>query len=373
MKIQMVHDRLARGGQERQIIELLKNIKLHSSIDVELVFFSDEIAYPEIYDLGYPVHLIKRKNKVDLGAMFKYYKLCKKFRPDIIHSWGHLSSVFAILPSTLLGTVFINQNIMDARKDLNIFDKEYFKAKLTFPFSDFIIGNSKAGLRAYNAPNSKSRCIYNGFDFKRSKVQTTPQEVRDKLNILSGPIVGMVAAFHERKDFDTFIKMAILLLNEGFEANFLAIGDGPNYERCKALVPAEFSERILLPGQMTSVESVINSFDIGVLTTNSLVHGEGISNSIIEYMVFGKPVLATDGGGTPEIVINEENGFLVPPKSPEKLAEHIRFLLERPEMAAKMGSMGQTRVKNEFSVEKMEAQYLALYEQALSKPSNGNS
>jgi len=366
MKIQMIHDRLARGGQERQIIELLKSIKQHSEIDVELVFFSDEISYPEIYGLGYPIHLIKRKNKFDLKAIFAYYKLCKKFRPDIIHSWGRLSAVFAILPSKLLGAVFINQNIMDAREGLNIFDTDYFKAKLTFPFSNVIIGNSKAGLRAYNAPKSKSRCVYNGFDFERSKIKCSPEEVRDKLNIQSGPIVGMVAAFHERKDFETFIEMAILLLNEGVEANFLAIGDGPNFEKCKALIPSEFSGRILLPGQMTSVESEINSFDIGVLATNSKVHGEGISNSIIEYMVFGKPVLATDGGGTPEIVINDENGFLVPPKSPVKLAERVRYLLERPDKASKMGIAGQTRVKNNFSVQKMEVQYLELYNQLLS-------
>ncbi len=366
MKIQMIHDRLARGGQERQIIELLKSFKLRPNIEVELVFFSDKVSYPEIYDLGYPVHLIKRKYKVDFGALYKYYKLCKKFQPDIIHSWGRLSAIFAILPSKLLKIVFINQNVMDATKGLNIFNKKYFKAKLTFPFSDIIIGNSKAGLQVYHAPKSKSKCIYNGFDFDRIKELLNPQQVRDQLNIKPGPIVGMVGAFHPRKDYDTFIQAAIILLNEGHEFNFLAIGDGANFEHCKALIPSAYADRILLPGQMNKVESVINSFDVGVLSTNSKLHGEGVSNSIIEYMVFGKPVVATNGGGTPEIVEDNETGFLVPAKSPEILADKIKYLLDRPELALKMGDAGQHRVKKDFSIQRMEQQYLDLYSQFIS-------
>ncbi len=369
----MIHDRLARGGQERQIIELLKSFRLRPHIEVELVFFSDQISYPEIYDLGYPVHFLKRRYKIDPLVFFRYYKLCKKFKPDIIHSWGRLSAVFAIFPSKLLNAVFINQNVMDATKGLNIFDTRYFKAKLTFPFSDIIIGNSKAGLQAYQAPKSKSKCIYNGFDFERSKVLSDPQEVRVQLNVQPGPIVGMVGAFHNRKDYDTFIKAGILLLKEGFEYNFLAIGDGPNFDHCKTLIPNKYADRILLPGQMDKVESIINCFDVGVLTTNSKVHGEGISNSIIEYMVFGKPVVATNGGGTPEIVTNNETGFLVPPKSPEKLAERIKYLLDRPDLASKMGKAGQIRVKKDFSIQKMERQYLELYQQIISTKLNGNS
>ena len=109
MRIQIIHDRLARGGQERQIIELLKSFKHRSNLEVELVFFSDKVSYPEIYDFGYKVHLLKRRYRIDPLVFIRYYKLCNKFKPDIIHSWGQLSAVFAILPSMLLKIKFINQ------------------------------------------------------------------------------------------------------------------------------------------------------------------------------------------------------------------------------------------------------------------------
>jgi glycosyltransferase involved in cell wall biosynthesis len=79
---------------------------------------------------------------------------------------------------------------------------------------------------------------------------------------------------------------------------FLLIGDGENIERCKYLVKDLPTENIKFLGRQNDAESIINIFDIGVLTTNIRIHREGISNSIIEYMAMGKPVIATQGGGT---------------------------------------------------------------------------
>ena len=63
-------------------------------------------------------------------------------------------------------------------------------------------------------------------------------------------------------------------------------------------VPVHLKDKIIFLGKIANVENIINIFDIGILITNSKVHGEGVSNSIIEYMALGKPVIATRGGGT---------------------------------------------------------------------------
>lgn len=344
------------------MIELLKSFKKRQEIEVELVLFSEVISYPEIIDFGFTIHMLERKPKKDPRVFFHFYKLCKRFKPDIIHSWGTMSSIYAIPASKWLGIILINGNVVDAPKDLSIFDKRFFRAKLTFPFSDVILGNSQAGLRAYRAPKSKSRCIYNGFDLDRAKKLEDSQAVRERFNIPFGQIVGMVGAFYDRKDYDTFIKAAIRLLNQHQKASFLAIGDGPNLERCKSLIPYEYRERILFLGQIDKIESLVNVFNIGVLATNTAVHGEGISNSIMEYMVLGKPVVATNGGGTPEIVTDGETGFLVEPMSPSHMAEKIGELLDRPEMAKEMGIRGENLIKTDFSLERMESEYLELYQ-----------
>ena len=365
MKILMIIDSLGRGGKERRMLELLKALKVRNDIQVELVIFSSNIAYPEVHDMGMPVHILERKPKKDPRIFFRFYKLCKQFGPDMIHSWGTMSTIYAIPAAKRMGVTLINANIADAPNNLNFRDSRFLRAKLTFPFSDVILGNSEAGLRAYQAPSKKSRCIYNGFDFRRMDNLKEAGEVREMLGVDAPLLVGMVGAFHDRKDYDTYLKAAQLVLKERQDVNFLAIGGGPNLERCKKLVADEFTDKIIFPGQLSQVESVINILDIGVLATNSLVHGEGISNAIVEYMIFGKPVIASDGGGTPEIVRDGENGFLVPPLSKEKLAEKILYLLARPELAREMGENGTRHIRENFSLQRMESQFIHLYEALL--------
>ncbi|MCB0587597.1 MAG: glycosyltransferase, partial [Phaeodactylibacter sp.] len=140
-----------------------------------------------------------------------------------------------------------------------------------------------------------------------------------------------------------------------------AIGDGPLWKECAAMVPARFSNRIILPGLRRDVESIIQAFDVGVLATNSLVHGEGISNSILEYMALGKPVVATDGGGTPEIVENGRTGLLVSPLNPEEMAEKIAYLLDHPEKAREMGQEGRRIIETEFTISRMTERYIDIY------------
>jgi glycosyltransferase involved in cell wall biosynthesis len=112
----------------------------------------------------------------------------------------------------------------------------------------------------------------------------------------------------------------------------------------------------------SDVESIINAFDIGILLTDLERHGEGISNSIMEYMAAGKPVIATDGGGTREIVIDGETGFLVPQKSPERVAETIDKLLNDDELRRNMGLMGKQMIQREFNIHRMTSEHVELYE-----------
>ena len=206
---------------------------------------------------------------------------------------------------------------------------------------------------------------FNGFDLKRVQALESAQKVREKLGIKSENVVGMVGAFYGRKDYEGFILAAIQLLEEGRNLTFLGIGDGPTREKCEAMIPTQFKEHILLPGQIEQVESYIQIFDIGVLSTNAQLHGEGISNAIIEYMVLGKPVVATNGGGTPEILQDGETGFLVTPQVPAEMAGKIAFLLDHPEEAKRMGKLGKERIYDQFTLSRMTQEYIKAYEALL--------
>ncbi|MEL7341058.1 MAG: glycosyltransferase family 4 protein, partial [Bacteroidota bacterium] len=124
-------------------------------------------------------------------------------------------------------------------------------------------------------------------------------------------------------------------------------------------------DRILFPGMVNNVESIINIIDVGVLASNSKVHGEGISNAILEYMALAKPVVATRGGGTPEIVMDGQTGFMVPPFDPDAMANKINWLLELQEEAKAMGVRARQRVEADFNLENMAERYYQIYQSIL--------
>lgn len=361
MKILLLSDSLIKGGRERRMIELIKGLLKKPDVQTELVLFSNVIDYPEIHEIGIPLHIIERKPAKDPRVFYRLLQVCKRFQPDVIHTWSSMTALFAYPSVKLMNIKLVNGNIANAPHNLKIWDKELFRAKLTFPFSDVIIGNSEAGLKAYYAPKSKSLCIHNGFDFNRISKLKDSEAMREQFQIKTKYVVGKIAAFTNRKDYHSYIEAALKIVRMRDDVTFLAIGGGPNLEKEKATVPDKFKDKIIFTGPQFDVESIINILTIGVLSTNIDIHGEGISNSIMEYMVLGKPVVATEGGGTNEIVLDNKTGFLVPPKSPEILAEKIGYLLDNPEKAQQMGEKGRQRVYDHFNLDKMTEIYYNLY------------
>ena len=365
MKILTVIDSFHTGGKERRLIELLKGLT-KNKIDCELVVFSTVVTYPELYELDIKIHFIERKHKKDLTLVPQLYRIVKQAQPDLIQSWSSMTSVYIFPITKLLNIPFVNAIIADAPQYVKPFSQPWIRRKLTFPFSDAIVGNSRAGLVAYNAPADRSFVMYNGFDFKRTKNIKPPEEMRRELNITTEKVVGMVGKFEIRKDYQTFLKAALQVVSERDDVTFVAIGDGALLPECERLVEGKTKDRILFTGHRKDVESIVNLFDIGVLTTNHLVHGEGISNSLMEYMVLGKPVIATEGGGTAELVLNESVGYIIPPATPEALVQKINLLLDDADLARQLGESGKIRIQESFNLDRMTEEYLQLYQRLLS-------
>jgi glycosyltransferase involved in cell wall biosynthesis len=362
MKILFFIDGLIAGGKERRLLELLKGIKSGFNVEFELVVMNREIHYQEVFDLGIKVHYLIRKTKKDASVFSKFYKICKSFKPDIIHCWDSMTAVYSIPASKLLNIKLVNGMVVDAPERFNFFNRYWFRVKFAFLFSDIIIGNSKAGLKAYHAPSRKSTYIYNGFDFKRIKSIEEPGTVKTRFKIKSPVVVLMVGAFGDRKDYDSFVDAAKIICTKREGVEFIAVGDGKNFERISGKINGNTNDRIKLLGRQSDVESIINISDICVLTTNIKVHGEGISNSILEYMALGKPVIASSGGGTNEIVEDSTTGFLINPLSPGELAEKIEILIDDPERRARFGQAGLEKIKTKFSIDLMVNEYISLYE-----------
>lgn len=364
MKILYFIDSFPAGGKERRLVELMKGLKTkRPDIEFGLVIMSNDVHYKEVYDLNIPIHFVIRKTPKDISVFSQFYRLCKDFKSDIVHCWDSMTAVYLVPVTKWLSIKLVNGMVVDTPATKNITNKTWFRAKLTFPFSSLIIGNSQAGLNAYGAPKKKSVCIYNGFDFQRSKNLLNGHHIRRELDIHTKLVVGMVASFSVYKDYQTYYRAAELLLEKRQDITFLSIGDYTDSEDSKHHVREENRPYFRFLGRRSAIESLIQTLDVCVLAT----YTEGISNSILEYMALGKPVVATDGGGTKEIVADGKTGFLVPSCNPEELAGKIETLLNSEALRKEMGHAGREKVEQQFSIDQMVDKFIFHYDNLAGK------
>lgn len=352
MKILYFIESLGPGGKERRLVELICALVKNKDIICEIVLTRNEIHYQKILESGIKIHVLERKVKKDPSIFWKFYSIAKKFKPDVIHVWGNMVATYAIPAKLILKIPLINNQITDAplepQKKLNF--------KLNFFFSDKIIANTAIGLGKYNVEPKKSFVIYNGFDFDRIANLEPPEIIRKKFNIPSGFVVGMVATFSKSKDYNTFINASILVLKKRKDVCFLCVGSGNSIE-FENMVPSEYKNNILFLGTQNNVEAIMNACDIGVLAS----FGEGISNSLLEFMALGKPVIATNLGGTPELIRDGYNGYLIEKSNPEVLAGRVIHLLNNKETVTRMSDQNKITIKEKFGIHKMESEFVKLY------------
>ena len=357
MRVLHLIDTLQSGGKERQLVEVLKFFSQQKKIFSGLVLMSHDIHFDYLGKLNVNTYKIVRKKKNDFSVFLKLFKFIKAWKPNIVHSWSSMCSVYVLPAVVTLQIKFVNNFLRSAPANLKITDKEWRRAKLTFPFSDRIAANSYAGLEAYKVPPKKRVCLHNGFDFSRVESLDSKEDVRKRFNIHTKYVVGMVGSFSEKKDYRTFVGAAQMLLEERKDITFVAVGDGIFFDSVKNRVKPEYNDYFRFTGQQKRVLNVVNIFDIGVLATFT----EGISNSIMEYMALRKPVVATDCSGNREIVENERTGLLVEMGNPVQLKENISLFLENEDLSIQFGQNGYDKLKREFDLNLMGDSFLKLY------------
>ena len=348
---------MRKGGKERRLIELLKAIE-EERIDYRIVVIHPEIEYEISPGIKSKIVWIKKKKKKDLSPFFGFYKICKNFNPDIIHTWSSMVTFYSIPAKVLLRKRLINSQITDAPPKFKKWSIFGLTCRTNFCFSDLIISNSKAGLKAYDAISKKSKVIYNGVELTRFVIKETKEEIKSELGISTVYSVAMVASFSDNKDYKTYIQVANAFQKIREDITFLAIGAGEKLHSCKKYAEELNLNNLKFLGQRNDIEKILKACDIGILISKVELHGEGISNSIIEYMAMSLPVIANDAGGTKEIVDNGINGFLVLTNIIEKITEKISFLLDNQTFRFQMANTARKTIEDKFNINRMLAEFL---------------
>jgi glycosyltransferase involved in cell wall biosynthesis len=206
----------------------------------------------------------------------------------------------------------------------------------------------------------KIEVIYNGLDLSQFHVHINENALIEELVVDDGvPLVGMIADFNfEIKGHIYFLGAAKKILEKIPNAKFVLVGEGPlrpRYEEVARELRVE--KNVYFLGKRTDVPAIINSLDISVLSSIS----EGLSNVILESMAAGKPVVATNVGGSKEMILDGITGYLVAPADSQAMANAIINLLQNPDKARAMGAAGKRLVEGNFSKKAMVEKYENLY------------
>jgi len=281
---------------------------------------------------------------------------------DIVHTFFEKAEVMGWLAARLSGIpVWITSRRDLGFKRKRIYDKIF---RLTSKDCKKCVANCNAvreqAIQQENLPPGKIEVIYNGLDLSEYQQTLKNESLREELGVVNGvPLVGLIANFNfEIKGHIYFLGSAKKILEKVPNAKFVLVGDGPLKPRYEEVAQElNIKKDVYFLGKRTDVPAIISSLDVSVLSSTN----EGFSNVIMESMAAGKPVVATNVGGSKEMIKDGITGYLVPPADSNAMANAIMDLLKSPEKAVAMGGMGRKVVQERFTVETMVKKYEELY------------
>ena len=365
MKVIHVVSKFAGGGLERRAIQVVKGLCAQTNLEQRIIVYSSLIEYQEVHTLGLNIYFLKNNSKI--SRCLELIEIIKEYRPDIVHSWLDRFPTDQVLLS-LSKYIFRYKYIHGAVCDANPISKlssVWIGQKISFMCADVIISNSKAGLVAKDAPTKKSVIIYNGFDFARIP-EIIHSEKKKELGINAGLMVTMCGRIDVSKDWESYIEVARISKENGLDAFFVAVGNGVLIDEYARKLKARGIDNIVFTGRRSDVEEIIALSDVCMLLSNPERHLEGVSNFIMESMASEKTVIATNGGGTPEIITDGETGYVVNDNINEAFSR-LKELLEDEEKRSRMGKKAKEEIIHRFTLSQMTERYAQLYHRLISK------
>lgn len=357
MRITYVLDTFKGGGKERRCLQVIQGLNRAGVTDIQVIIVNNDIAYKELYDTTAKIEIIDRKNQKlsQIQTAKKLFRLLKKFKPDIVQTWGMMSAGVVLLVKPFLRFKFLASYVADNYTPHGL---NGMINKVCNHVCVRIISNSKAGIKAYNTPSSKAVLIYNGFNEERFHNTTVVDKKKEMLGIATKYVVAMVASFWRTKDWQCYIDAAKEVVKQRHDITFLAVGQGPQWDYYNNQITDDERTYIKMTGRRDDIDEIYQICDLTVLTSSN---GEGVSNSIMESMAWGVPVIATNSGGTPEIIVDGENGRLINVQTAERVAAMVTELLDDPALLMQMKDKASLTVKEKFLLQRMTSEYIELY------------
>ncbi|MYM89541.1 TIGR03088 family PEP-CTERM/XrtA system glycosyltransferase [Rugamonas sp. FT82W] len=372
--VHLIH-RLDVGGLENGLINLINHLPpdRYRHAIVCLRDYSD--YHLRIQRPGVEIISINKREGKDWGHYLRLFQTLKRLRPLMIHT-RNLSGIEGQLLAAVAGVrLRVHGEHGRDMNDLHGLSRKYrLLRKVLRPLIGHFIAVSKDLetwlIGTIGARPQRVTHICNGVDSLQFHPRLGPPAAIGPAGFLCEHafVIGSVGRMAEVKDHLTLVQAFILLIAEHAlprdRLRLLIAGDGPCRQACLDLLrQAGMDELAWLPGNRDDIPQLMRAMDVFVQPSLA----EGMSNTILEAMATGLPVVATAVGGNPDLVHSGWTGTLVPPGSPAMLADALNDYYRLPALAVSHGQRGRRRVLAEYSLNAMADAYLAVYD-ALAAP-----
>jgi L-malate glycosyltransferase len=372
-------DSFNQGGSELQATQLTRLLSQSKAFSVHLATLSpDGPLRGSVEELNIPdIPLFPLTSFYDLNAVRQLSSLAsylRKHHIKVVHTHDFYTNVFGMAASSLAR---VPVRIASMRETAGMRTTAQLKAqRLAYKLASHVVGNCEAvrsRLIEDGVREEKITVLYNGLDLDRLKTDKSRSEVLSSFGLAGkdeAQFVTIIANMrHDVKDYPMFLKAAALIRSSVPDVRFLLAGEGELIDFLQAMaVDLGIAPETHFLGRSDQVAELLSISSVCVLSSKA----EGFSNSILEYMAAGRPVVATDVGGAKEAILEGETGYLVKSGDANAMAERVIELLVDADKGRRFGSAGRRVVESKFSTDAQLRNAEALYSKLLNNAGDSN-
>lgn len=363
MRIALLIDGLGTGGAERQAV--ISAIELaRRGEDVELVTYHSENDFRcEIQNHNIKQVPVCSNQQSRVNRIISLSRYLRRAKFDVVHCFNTVPSTYGRLAAKLAGVPTIFGGARGQIRDRPAI--RLTNRVLTPGTAGWIVNSARVGdvvVRDFGARVDRVFVVPNGIRPSDFGSVLTASQARKKFGLPGETaVVTMVANLRPVKNHAMFFRMAARLVGTKSSPMFALAGDGPAKVALQRLCDEMgLNEHVRFLGRCNNVGDLLRATTVHVLTSLS----EGIPNSVLEACCAGIPTVSTDNGGSTEVILNGETGFIVPKENEEAMAARVLELLHDDDLRIRIGSAAQQMVSKRFSIEALGESLLRIYRTA---------
>ncbi len=354
------------AGTEGQLLKLIQNLN-KDNFEANFVVFRNsdylkENDFPVPFDI---VNIQRLSSPLNWLKLFRYFLIKKRDNYSLAHIFFNDASLICPLLLKILG-----YKVVISRRDMGYWHswRNFFLLRINTLFVDLVITNSESVKKiTMNREGYKSEhvaVIYNGYQ-ESTELSITDSTVKENNLCFDDREIKIVLVANIRtiKRISDAIRAIKVILSSNYKISLYIIGDGDQSQLIKLSNTLGTSLSVHFCGSRDNILQLLSHFHVGILCSES----EGFSNTLIEYMQSGLPVVCSNVGGNPEIIDHGINGFLYKKGDIPSLAKYILELAMNDRLRERMGKAGMKKVGENYSLTKYVDHHQYLYERLLSK------